>query len=47
MLNPENFTLTNWQTVFGRVETMNCLKNSLIYASVAATIGIVIACTMS
>ena len=47
VLNSENFTLTNWQTVFGRVETMNCLKNSLIYASVTATIGIVIACTMS
>ena len=47
MFKPENFTLTNWQTVFGRVETMNCLKNSLIYASVTATIGIVVACTMS
>ena len=26
---------------------MNCLKNSLIYASVTATVGIAIACTMS
>ncbi len=43
----ENFTLTNWSTVFDRTETMNCLKNSLIYASVTATVGIAIACTMS
>ena len=43
----ENFTLSNWSTVFSRTETMNCLKNSLIYASVTATIGIAIACTMS
>ena len=47
MFKPENFTLTNWQTVFGRAETMGCLKNSLIFASVAATVGIVIACSMS
>ena len=47
VLNSDNFTLTNWKTVFGRVETMNCLKNSLEYAAVTATIGIVIACTMS
>ena len=42
-----NFTLSNWETVFGRVETLNSLKNSLIFASVAATVGILIACTMS
>ena len=47
MFEPNNFTLTNWTTVFSRTETMNCLKNSLIYASVTATVGIVIACTMS
>ena len=47
MLSSENFTLTNWKTVFGRIETVNCLKNSLIYGAVAATVGIVIACTMS
>ena len=43
----ENFTLTNWKTVFGRVETLNSFRNSLIFAAVAATIGIVVACTMS
>ena len=47
MFRADNFTLTNWKTVFGRTETVNCLKNSLLFASVAATIGIVIACTMS
>ena len=46
-LQAGNFTLNNWKTVFGRVETLNSLKNSLIFASVAATVGIVIACTMS
>ena len=47
MFSAENFTLSNWKTVFGRIETMNCLKNSLLYGAVAATVGIVIACTMS
>ena len=47
VLENANFTLSNWKTVFGRVETMNSLKNSLVFASVAATVGIVIACTMS
>ena len=46
-LQAGNFTLNNWKTVFGRVETLNSLKNSLLFASVAATVGIVIACTMS
>ena len=47
MLRADNFTLTNWKTVFGRVETLNSFRNSLIFAAVAATIGIVVACTMS
>ncbi len=42
-----NFTWANWTTVFGRTETMGCLKNSLIYASVAATAGLVVSCVMS
>ena len=46
-LEAGNFTFSNWETVFGRVETLNSLKNSLIFASVAATVGILIACTMS
>ena len=47
MLAAGNFTDTNWTTVFGRIETANCLKNSLQFAAIAATIGIIIACTMS
>ena len=47
MFAPENFTLVNWTTVFGRTETVNSLKNSLLFAAVTATVGIVIACTMS
>lgn len=47
MFAPENFTLANWTTVFGRTETANSLKNSLLFAAVTATVGIVIACTMS
>ena len=46
-LRADNFTLSNWKTVFGRVETMNSFKNSLVFAAVAATVGIVVACTMS
>ena len=47
MFLPDNFTLSNWKTVFGRAETLSSLKNSLIFAAVAATVGIVIACVMS
>ena len=47
MFDPKNFTWTNWSTVFDRTETINSLKNSLLFASVTATVGIVIACTMS
>ena len=47
MFEAENFTLANWTTVFGRTETMNSLKNSLLFAAVTATVGIAIACTMS
>ena len=47
VLAPGNFTLGNWKTVFGRVETLNSFKNSLLFASISATVGIVIACTMS
>ena len=46
MFRADNFTVSNWKTVFGRVETLNCFKNSLVFAAVAATVGIVVACTM-
>lgn len=42
-----NFTLNQWKTIFSRSETLSCLKNSLVFATVTATVGIVIACTMS
>lgn len=44
---PANFTAANWTTVFARTETLGCLKNSLIYASITATVGLVVACVMS
>ena len=47
ILAPTNFTTANWSSVFSRNETLSCLKNSLIFAAVAATIGLVIACVMS
>ena len=47
LLAAGNFTLANWTTVFARAETLSCLKNSLIFASVTATVGLVIACVMS
>ena len=47
MFAAENFTWANWETVFGRIETVNCLKNSLVYGAVTATVGICIACVMS
>jgi iron(III) transport system permease protein len=42
-----NFTFTQWSTIFSRSETMSSLKNSLVYAGVAATAGILVAITMS
>ncbi len=47
VLDPGNFTLANWTTVFGRTETMHCLKNSLLFATAAATVGIVISVVMN
>ncbi|MBQ7535527.1 MAG: iron ABC transporter permease [Stomatobaculum sp.] len=44
---PGNFTLVNWTTVFNRGETMSCLKNSFLFASAAATVGLLIAVLMS
>ena len=44
---PGNFTTSQWQIVFSREEVLDCLKNSLLYAAAAATVGIVIACVMS
>ena len=42
-----NFTFKNWTTIFSRDEMLDCLKNSFLFAIAAATVGIVIAVTMS
>ena len=42
-----NFTTVNWSKVLSSSETVTCLKNSLIFATVAATVGLIIACVMS
>ena len=47
ILDKTNLTLSHWSTIFSRSETLECLKNSLIFGAVTATVGIVIACTMS
>ena len=44
---PSNFTTANWTTVFARTETLGCLKNSLIFASITATVGLIVSCVMS
>ncbi len=47
VLAPGNFTPANWKGVFARSETIACLRNSLLFAACAATVGLVIACVMS
>ncbi len=47
LTDPGNFTLNQWSTIFSREEMLESLKNSFIFAMAAATIGIVVACTMS
>ena len=42
-----NFTMANWTTVFARSETAHCLKNSLLFACAAATVGILISIVMN
>ena len=44
---PGNFTLGQWRLILSRAEVLDCLKNSLIFAAVAATVGILIAVVMS
>ncbi len=47
LLAPGNFTLDSWRLVFSRDEVLSCLRNSLLFAAVAATVGILIALVMS
>ena len=47
LLDEGNFTFKQWTTIFSYDEMIECLKNSFIFAIITATIGIVVACTMS
>ena len=47
LMDPGNFTFGQWTLIFSREETLECLKNSLVFGAVTATVGIVIACVMS
>ena len=46
LLAPENFTWNQWTALF-RAETVDSLKNSLIFASIAASVGMIVSCTVS
>ena len=46
LLEAGNFTMNQWGALI-RSETLDCLKNSLIFGAVAATVGTVISCVMS
>ena len=47
MFAPSNFTTSNWVSVFTMSETVSSLKNSLIFAAAAATVGLAVACVMA
>ena len=47
LLSPGNFTLSPWRIIFSREEVLSCLRNSLVFAAVAATVGISVACVVS
>jgi len=47
LLEAGNFTTSQWTQIFSRKETLECLKNSLIFATTTATLGIVVSCVMS
>lgn len=42
-----NFTFNHWTTIFSHAETASSLTNSIVYGICTATIGIVVAITMS
>lgn len=47
LLDPNNFTTMHWTKIFARSDILESLKNSIIFAAIAATIGIVISFTMA
>ena len=42
-----NFTLKHWEKVFTRPALIKGMTNSLLFASITATIGIIVACVMA
>lgn len=46
VFDPANFTTSNWVSVFSMTETISSMKNSLIFAAVTATVGLLVACVM-
>ncbi|MER2182760.1 MAG: iron ABC transporter permease [Clostridia bacterium] len=46
VFDPANFTTSNWVSVFTMTETISSMKNSLIFAAVTATVGLLVACVM-
>lgn len=47
LLEAGNFTAGQWTLIFSRDETLECLKNSLVFGGITATVGIAISVTMS
>ena len=47
VLDISNLTLSSYVTAFREPATLACLKNSLIFALIAATAGIAVSCVMS
>ena len=47
LTDPGNFTLANWRMAFTDSQIAVCLRNSLLFAAVSASVGILIACVMS
>ena len=47
VLDVSNLTLSSYVTAFREPATLACLKNSLIFALIAATAGIAVSCVMS
>ena len=47
LFEASNFTTMHWTKIFGRSDIIESLKNSIIFAAIAATIGIIISFTMA
>lgn len=47
LLEANNFTTMHWTKIFAREDILTSIQNSLVFAAVAATIGILVAFTMA